>query len=468
MLTFEEDVEIFKPNEGTQQEFFDDYTHRYIAYAGGWNSGKTWAGARKLANLHAYNGFNDAGQPTYVKGLIVAPTYAIARTVNIPEMMMAFSEMGVTARFVPDPKRYCFEVTDFGTKNRPSEILVRSADAPEAITGFAVGHAWGDEAARWPVDEEDPLKNPIIQSDGRLRDPAAKFQQMLFTYTNEGDDTEVFNIFEKRESVDHKLYRGSTFENPHAITFANNMMKQLSPELAAQYIGGSAISLRGNRMYNMFNAALHAQDNTLSLKFDLPVQVAIDYNSVPGMNAVMGQYDKEKDLFTAVHGIHERGMLIPQMVQAIHEILFKYTQDGTWKWPDALHVFDDAISGRESNASRGETYRDVVAEYLSKYGIPFRFRVASRNPFITDRVNAMNSAFMDARGNNHCQVHPDCFNLINDLKHQRWNKDGDPDKKDKKRSHQSDAYGYLVHYQRPIRPPKMTGGRIGSVSQSAR
>src|SRR2546423_11930900 len=141
MLTLKviDSLNFFDRNPGAQQLFMDDYTHRYCALAGGWFAGKTWAGARKLVDLHLHNAHDDHGRPTGVKSAVIAPTYQLANDFDIPELRRTFDEMNLRYEFIADPKRYCFVLPDLGTRKEPSEILIRTADAPERITGWTVG-----------------------------------------------------------------------------------------------------------------------------------------------------------------------------------------------------------------------------------------------------------------------------------------------------------------------------------------
>ena len=52
------------PNARGQAQFAFEDANRFVALAGGWGSGKTWVGARKLVRLHALNAVDDAGAPT--------------------------------------------------------------------------------------------------------------------------------------------------------------------------------------------------------------------------------------------------------------------------------------------------------------------------------------------------------------------------------------------------------------------
>ena len=171
-LTILDDADLINPNPGAQQQFMDDYSHRYCALAGGWFAGKTWAGARKLLDLHLHNALDVHDRPTGVKSAVIAATYQLANDFDIPELRRAMREMNLAFDFVSDPKRYCFVLPDLGTRAEPSEILIRTADSPDRITGWSVGAIWGDEAARWKEAIRSIRRMiPFIQADARLRDP---------------------------------------------------------------------------------------------------------------------------------------------------------------------------------------------------------------------------------------------------------------------------------------------------------
>lgn len=473
-LTLSDSPALFLPNPGGQRQFMDDYTHRYCALAGGWFAGKTWAGARKLVDLHLFNALDAKDQPTFVKSAVIAPTYQLANDFDIPELCRTLEEMNLAYKFIADPKRYCFQLTDLGTARRPSEILIRTADAPERITGWTVGAIWGDEAARWKCDPVHPQGDPFIQADGRLRDPKARFLQFMVTFTHEGDDTRVYRDFEREPKPDHVLYRAGTFENPHAAAFGEVQRRQLSPDLAGQYLDGNALSTGGQRMYASFADAANV-DDTLRLSYDLPLQIAVDFNINPGMHCLIGQHFKEggamvgstkadpADCLTTVMEIHEARMNVKTMVHALRHWL--ETEHGGWRWNSPLQIFGDA-SGSSHWAGAGESCYDVFAECLRVAGIPHQLKVPLSNPHVADRVNAVNCALSDAAGHVRYKIHPRCQRLIDDYRAMRWSNDGTADKRDHHRSHASDADGYRVHYLLPIRRIQTIGGKIGVFGHS--
>lgn len=460
-----EDETLWIPNAGGQQQFMDDYTTRYLALAGGWYSGKTYAGARKLIDLHVYNGVTESGQLTGVDSCVIAQTYQLAQTINIPEVRKALDEAGIAHRFVAENTKFWFDLPDFGTKSDPSLIYVRTADRPEVITGFTVGAIWGDEVARWKSDELNPLNDPKLQAMGRLRDPRARILQFLMTFTHEGDDTAVYRDFEESPKPNHKLYRAGTFENPHAKDYADQLVGQLTPELKAQYVDGVAAQFRGGSVYSSYTDARN-KDDTLILDDRLPLHLSVDFNIAPGMHAIIGQHHTNADLLTAVYELHRQRMDVRQMIGDFFELVKKL---GGWKWPE-LHLFGDPSGDSKWSASGDKSAWDILIESIKNYSetnrvpIIYKKKVPLSHAAVGDRVNSTNCALFTLGGKvrykihggqtpeKHSHLEPGCPRLIRDYKRLKWT-DGEIDKDDRKLSHPSEADSSRVHFLMPIRKP---------------
>lgn len=463
-LTITEDPAAFSPWP-EQQPFLDDFTVRYCAMAGGWGAGKSRMGSRKHSNLHLYNALDDKDRPTGVPSLIVAPTYQLAQTVNIPQMREALDEMGLSHRFVADPKKFWFELPDLGTRSEPSKIIVRSADAAHLIAGFEVGNVWGDEAARWKWarEGENPLTDAFLQADARLRHPKARFLQFNVTYTNEGEDTRVYTDFEAEPKADHRLHRVSTRANKSLDpAYVQSQLGQLSADLVSQYIDGYAAKLGANLVYYNYDDARN-KDDSVELVHGLPLQLAVDFNKTPGMFGTLGQYFPDRDLLTTRHVLHAKGLLIKTMVAQFY---FRFGKDFAARRFPVVELFGD-VAGRTGNASDGESYWDALCAELTYYKIPFRLRLPTHAPLQVDRANASNSAFQSADGRVRWKIHPDCKELIRDFKHLKWDGRHKIDKQQKELSHASDADTYRCHYLMPIRKIPENTGRVASVPQPA-
>jgi len=449
------------PNPGGQQLFAEDWTHFIVGLEGGWYSGKSFIGARKLITLHEYNAFDAVGDATYVASLVVAPTYSNAMDFCVPHLQDACDEAGLSHQWrgtgYLSAGKYAAPaiiIPDFGTRDQPSVILIRSADVPRRITGFTVGGAWGDEPARWKDDRFDPLNDPFLQLTGRVRAAKARFLQIMLTYTNEGDTTRVYEEMHN-EMEDRALYRAPTIENVVAKDFHDRQRKMLTKELAEQYLDGGAASLSGGKVYGSFSYNANV-DGRLVLKRGVPLQVSMDFNIVPGMHIEVGQYFPGADVITTVHEIHSPRLDVKRAADDFIELV----EQIKWEWDHPLEIFGDA-TGRNEWAGTGETCYTIFQQKMKEHNIPYRMRVPRGNPPVIDRINASNCAMMDIMGRVHYKIHPRCKRLTHDYRHMQRDKFGEIDKVDRKLSHPSDADGYRIWFIRPLRIEESEiGGRI--------
>jgi hypothetical protein len=315
---------------------------------------------------------------------------------------------------------------------------------------------WGDEPARWKYDELDPLNDPYIQMLGRIRG-LARIKQAIFTYTNEGDITRVYEEFHDG-NPEKKLYRAATRTNPHAKEFEELQRGILTSDLAAQYLDGEAMSLRGGRLYGKFDFDVHVKRG-MKIRKEIPIQLSFDFNIVPGMHIEIGQYHKDADIFTELHEIYG-----PRLdLETGLDLVIAWLKEQEYKFSESLpvEVYGDATGGSEWSGT-GQSNYFIIQQKLKNQGIPYRRYVPKSNPLVQDRINAVNCALLDLEGNIHYYISPQCKRLIDDMKKMKRNKVGEIDTTDKKLSHASSAIGYKIWWIRPIKiERKRIGGKVG-------
>jgi hypothetical protein len=437
---------LWRPNPGGQAGFLDDYKHRYIALAGGFFAGKSWAGARKLVNLHILNSGFASRKLTFTRSLAVGQTFGLAKTVMVPEISKALEEANVRFRYLNDQLNPRFDILDLSDGGKRSEILVRSAEIPRSIAGFSVGAVWGDEVARWPQptrdymgNVSDPLSDPIMQSDARLRDPNAMFQQFLMTFTHEGDNTSVFLDFESKPKADHMLYRAGTNENPTAKDFAAQMRSQMSPDVAKQYLDGFGMPMSGGNAFPDFDVARHAAK---PVPYDpaLPICWSLDFNVNPMCSGVM---QKHKD---GVRVIHEFFLRETETAVACKTFI-DTAKAKNWNLR-GLTIYGDA-TGRARDSTSGASDWAIIQQHLSGYMSLGCIRVPDSNPLVKDTINSVRSLLLTADGKSHVAIDPSCMVLIADLRSALW-----PDKHNLEGNHALAWFRYFVDYEFPVLPPR--------------
>jgi hypothetical protein len=142
----------------------------------------------------------------------------------------------------------------------------------------------------------------------------------------------------------------------------------------------------------------------------------------------------------------------------------------TEKWftgtPLGIYVYGDS-TGEQRRTSASRTDWQIVKEFFGRYPERFRatFRVPSANPPVKDRVNCVNAKIRNHAGQYRLLVNPGCKALIKDFEQVCWKTDPhenplvELDKSDPQRTHVSDALGYLVAREFPMRTQR--GERSG-------
>ncbi|MCC6591593.1 MAG: terminase [Bryobacterales bacterium] len=122
-----------------------------------------------------------------------------------------------------------------------------------------------------------------------------------------------------------------------------------------------------------------------------------------------------------------------------------------------VEVYGDASGQNRQHA--GPSDWQIVREFFSRTSDRFRvnFNIRSSNPAIRDRVNALNARLHNHAGERNLLIHPRCKELVADLEQVLWKSDphgntlAQLDQRNPRRTHVSDALGYLVEKEFGLR-----------------
>jgi hypothetical protein len=136
----------------------------------------------------------------------------------------------------------------------------------------------------------------------------------------------------------------------------------------------------------------------------------------------------------------------------------------TEKWTAGSHLSvqiygDSTAEQRHTSASRTDwqIVKELFGRNRDRYNVTFR--MPSSNPPVKDRVNCVNARLRNHAGQHRLMVHEHCKHLIRDLEQVCWKTDPhgntlvELDKSDPMRTHVSDALGYYIAREFPMRPP---------------
>lgn len=354
-------------------------------------------------------------------GLIGAPTYPMLRDATLTSL---FEVLG--ANQIPYEFHKAENILTLTELN--SKILIRSLDDFERLRGTNL--AW------FGVDELTYTSEEAwLRLEGRLRDPKATRLCGFAVWTPKGFDW-VYRRFIKERVDGYDAIVAPAFENRFLLEqipdYYDRLKKSYDDRFYQQEVLGDYLNVTSGVVYHGFNRNVNVTE--LSPDPRLPLLWALDFNVDP-MSSVIVQTDG-----ASVNVIDEIVLSRASTEDAAEEFHNRYPM-----WQAGLALYGDS-SGKHKQTS-GDSDYNVLKRYLIQAGYPrHEVRVDSSNPRVVDRVRLVNSMLQSASGETALFVSPRCKELIKDFEEVTYKPDSSVIDKDRdsKRTHLSDALGYLI------------------------
>jgi hypothetical protein len=370
-----------------------------------------------------------------------------------------------------------YELPQFGG----TQIWLATLDDPDKLRGpnlafFAVDEASYAAEASW------------LQLEARLRDPLATEKAGIGAWTPKGWNW-LYRKFIKQEKPDSNYQ--AVLANPMENTYLDadyypGLMRSYSPNFAKQEVLGHYLNVFSGRAYDSFSSEAegniwHAngQENysgflSCAYRKDRPILWSCDWNISPATSVIcqsVSLVPTPSNPFAArgpdprVGGAEKQLNVLDELYlpdtnteqhcEAFYEKIRPKLMPGR-----KLHVigYGDA-SGERRQSSSSESDYAIIRRFFSRHASEFQFelRVPSANPLVKDRINAVNAMACNYNGVRRLAVHERCKMLIRDLEEVSWAMDGNENMlptlstKNKVLTHVSDALGYLIHFEWPIK-----------------
>jgi hypothetical protein len=285
--------------------------------------------------------------------------------------------------------------------------------------------------------------------EARVRDPRASHHQMFAVWTPKGFDW-VYKRFisPKGKLPGHEAILATPRENFVVLAKRPDYYDQLKISyddlFYQQEALGEYLNVYAGRVYHAYSEANEFPD--LRYVPEAGLCWALDFNVDP-MTAIIAQH-----LNGRIHVLEELFLrnadtiaLCERFQQCADPYLRAY-QAANGGAPLPVTVYGDATGEARSTSSK--TDYDLIREFFQGKGqFKVRFDYPRANPPVKDRVNSVNAMLKNATGGIRTYVHPGCKELITDFYEVSWKQSDrfELDKvSDKKRTHLSDALGYLV------------------------
>lgn len=400
------------------QDDFVFSTDKYPAIIGGLGSGKTRAGTIRLIKLMM--------EDKEIDTLYLMPTYDLIRLRAITGVIEDLEAVGL--KYTLNKSTSTIQVHGHGN------ILFRSYDRPEKIIAFEVAHAIVDEIDTLNKDKAEEVWRKVTE---RIRQTSKVPNSIACVTTpDSGVSGFVYDRWVKNKAAGYKIIKASTYDNPFLPEdYTQQILNNYDEILADLYLRGEFVSLNQNKVYWAYDRIKHHSDRVVTDK-DKVIYYGQDFN-VGGNVTIVFVIDNNIPI-------------------AVDEILSVTTQDTVQKinakYPNKTIVaFPDSSGGNESANAPASSIA------LLKQG-GHRVDAPSKNPFVRDRINAVNGLFSHNRlfiNSNTCEQ------LAFSLEAQGYDEKNRPEKYN---SHPAiddycDALGYFIHRKFAIKRPTLVSGR---------
>jgi PBSX family phage terminase large subunit len=389
------------------QKRFHESEARFKGFSGPIGSGKSQALCQEAIKLSYLN----PGRT----GLIGAPTYPMLRDATVAALLESLVKNGI-------PHEVNRAENFLVMKETRSKILFRAVEEFERLRGSNL--AWfGLDELTYTSEEA------WLRLEGRLRDPKAARLCGFAMWTPKGYDW-VYERFVAERVEGYEVVTAKAFENRHLLERVPDYYERLKSSYDTRFyqqeVLGEYLHLQTGRVYYAFEREKTVAE--VKVDRDRALLWALDFNVDP-MCSVVAQVEGDGVLV-----LDEIVLSRATTQQACEEFQSRFPEHGA-----GVKVYADA-SGSHMQTT-GTSDLAVLKKFFrsGEYGA-VEFKVPRSNPAVRDRVMVVNVAFermkIDAR----------CKELIKDLEQVAYkentqviDKDRDP-----RRTHLSDALGYLV------------------------
>jgi hypothetical protein len=405
-----------------QRKYYNE-RHRFLVITAGRRSRKTLIGQRRVLNHCIEN--------EEQRCFLGAPTHRQSKAIFFQRLL---SDTRLLRRDVSRNELVVILYND-------SEIHVVGMDVPDRIEGQIWNGCHLTEFGKFKESAWDENIRPALADtqgfavlDGVPEGRNHYYERALYSCDAVIPKTKkIYGAYHDCEQDDEWAFL--TWFSSDVLTDSEiaHAQQQLDPKTFRQEYEGSFESFLGIAYYTFSE---HNIDNQLARNERYPVCVGMDFNVNP-MTAVLTNVIGDSVLQFGEIYLNDSNTF------EMCDELMKYVND-----PSQIIVFPDSTGGSDqSNATKTDL------EILEQAGFEISPLITKSNPFITDRVNSMNSLIKDRGKKTRYKINAEnCPKTINDFNKRERTDDGRLDKKQEKMGigHITDALGYLVYANFPV------------------
>jgi len=395
------------------QQKFHDSTARFKGFSGPIGSGKSQALCQEAIRLSYLN----PGRT----GLIGSPTYPMLRDSTLASLTEILEKNEL--QFELNKSDNVLTMKDTG-----SRILLRSMEDFDRLRGTNL--AW------FGLDELTYThEGAWLRLEGRLRDPKATHRCGFAVWTPKGFDW-VYRKFISHPVEGYEAIQAQPYENHFLLDqvpdFYERLKASYDDNFFRQEVLGDYLNVKAGLVYSAFRRAVNVCEVELDPR--LEVFLTLDFNVDPLCSLVVQKFQGE------IRVLDEIVLHRATSEQTCEEFERKFGRPR-----GGVAVCGDA-NGISRHTAGDSTDYDVIRNFFRARGVTATFQVPKSNPKVRDRVAMVNAKLCNTHGDVNMIVSPRCKELIDDFEQVAYEEESTQiDKnKDRRRTHASDALGYLV------------------------
>lgn len=411
------------------QERFYATTAKYSGFSGPVGSGKTHALVYKALRAAAAN--------PGCTGLLGAPTIPMLRSVTMAVMLETLEKHRV-------PFTFRSQSATLFLPRSGSNIVFRPLEYFNRLRGYNL--AW------FGIDELTYCKEEAWQVlQQRIRDPKAKRLEGFAVWTPKGFDWVYDRFISPATKLDgYQAVLCGPRENVAVLAKNPNYYEELragyDPKFYQQEAEGAYLNIFSGRVYHAYEAARNDAER-LEFNPNLRLKWALDFNIDP-MSSLLCQ-----DAGGVIHVLDELSL----RGASINDVCARFigqTKPMLEAWqakngrPFEVCIYGDAAGNSGNHQTKKSDYQTIKEYFLGYPDYKLIWCENNSNPPVKDRCASVNRMLCDAMERVRVKIDVRCRELRVDLLKVSWEKSAEGyrlDKKsDPKRTHMSDALGYLV------------------------
>ncbi len=403
------------------QARFHRLTTRFKGFSGPVGSGKSAA----LCQEAIRRAYQNPGR----QGLLGAPTYPMLKDATRRSLLDILERTRIPYELNKSENYVVIAECQ-------SAILFRSMEEYERLRGTNL--AWfGLDELTYTSEEA------WLRLEARLRDPLAQSLCGFAVWTPNGHDWVYRRFLEKRVNG-YGLVLAQPFENRYLLKAVPDYYERLKNSYDARFYEQEALGAYHESGQDLVYVAFRRESNLKAIPPETrqPLLWTLDFNVDP-MCSLVAQRSGNR-----LNVLDEIVISRASTEEACEEFVRRFPNHGA-----GVRITGDA-SGNHRQTS-GTTDYDMIRRFFARAGQrSISYHVPSSNPRVADRIRLVNAKLRNAAGHVELFVNERCKELVEDFTKVRYrngtaliDKDSDP-----RRTHLSDALGYLVWQEFGPRP----------------